>query len=76
MLTIFLMVIFIGGPSWFFWIMFSPLWYGQKRWVVWYPPDECLRITGTFRADWSVPLTHYTAKNYANIFGGTVYRIR
>ncbi len=76
MTTLILIIIFIGGPSWFFWTILSPLWYGQKRWVVRYPPEDCLRITGEYRADWSRPFTHYQAKNYAAIFNGEIYRVR
>ena len=71
-----LMIIFIAGPLWLFWVILSPLWYGQKRWVVRYPPEDSLRITGEYRADWSEPMTYYTAKNYATIFNGEVYRVR
>lgn len=74
--TIYLLVIYIGVPSWFLWVLLSPMWYGQKRWVLWYPPDKSLRTLGTFQAGWSVPLTYYTAKKYAARFNGTVYRVR
>ena len=75
MLMIFLLVIFIGGLSWFLWIVLSPLWYGQKRWVVWYSP-KLVTTTGYFSAEFTVPLTYYAAKDYAEIFNGTVYRVR
>ena len=75
--TAILLIIFIGVPLWFFWAVLSPIWYRQKRWVVWYSPhDIFLRSTGTFQADWSEPMTYYMAKKYADMFNGTVYRVR
>lgn len=74
--TAILLIIFIGVPLWFFWAVLSPIWYGQKRWVVWYPPELGLLTTAYFPAEFTVPLTYYTAKDYADMFNGTVYRVR
>ena len=58
------------------WFTIEACWWSQKRWVVWYPPEEALRIIGEYRADWSVPMSYQQARDYASIFKGKVYRVR
>ena len=55
-------------------IIADAVWFGQDRWEVWYPPTQ----VGNHRMEamWSGRSSYWRCKNYAEIFGGTVYRVR
>lgn len=57
-------------PLMIIWFVVDAAWFQQRRWTVWYPPE------GDFKGAWRRACNYWTARDYASIFGGTVYSER